>query len=406
MAQAFWIPHFESIDYCHKGGYDKLIHERTSRFIQSISLAKTALFIPKRRFTMMFKILATLFCAFLWIAGPAFAATYSYYLPYFYESATSNAASGLALRNCSVAGRVNLSVSVYSQTGTKLKFATNAKIPATLPTRGQNAFLVDTSLSTAKGWVRVDSDQPLVGLCFISVDGFMMDVPIFSELQKLLYVPHCAQNDTWDTSVFIANPNSTQTSVTITVVNDVGSDAIKMFYTIPANGSREYKLDDLLPSDLRNGSVEISASQGVAAFALYQNLKTTSGSSFAGISAIKPPSASDDDDDDDDDDSSFDGTWTGSATATTSTDYYGDPCSGATLSFTVTGGEINGTARDSYGETYNIEGTIDDAGNIYAGIFVGDETGGTFSGKASGNKATGTWSEVYGCRGTWSLSKR
>jgi len=97
-----------------------------------------------------------------------------------------------------------------------------------------------------------------------------------------------AQNAGWDTVVYVCNPNDSAATVDLTFVRSGGTEAANHEYTLPANGSGKYLLSGILGgSTCASGSLEIEASQGVAAFALYHNLKTGS-RSYAGVSAVEP----------------------------------------------------------------------------------------------------------------------
>lgn len=218
---------------------------------------------------------------FLSITSSSFAGDYSYYLPYFTTDAEYW--SGLGLRNSNSTQGANVSVTVYESDGNVVMRESKS-----LPARGQNAFVVGDGLS-AQGWMSVDSDQPLTGLCFFGTKGFnsyMADITLIPELSTILHVPHIAQNDQWDTTVMICNPNASNTAVTLTFADQDGNALSPKTYTIAPNGSGKYNVADLV-SDAASGSVEISASQGVAGFALYHNLKQ-GGMSYAGISAVQP----------------------------------------------------------------------------------------------------------------------
>ncbi len=210
---------------------------------------------------------------------------YFYYLPYFTQGADNW--TGVGLRNTNLSQNANVSVVVYEQNG-------NAGEPENkvLPPRGQDAFVVGSGLS-GEGWIRVNSDQPLTGLCFFGAIGEnsrMADITLISDLAERLHVPHVGQNFQWDTAIMICNPNDVSTTVTLTFMDKDGNTLTSQSYTIPANGSGKYAVAGLVGgAEYVNGSVEISASHGVAAFALYNDLKS-GGSSYAGISAVNPDS--------------------------------------------------------------------------------------------------------------------
>jgi len=215
--------------------------------------------------------------------GEVGALYFPYFLPYFM---TKNGYwTGVGLRNESPWWPADVTVQAFSSTGTVLATETR-KIPA----RGQRAFMVGMG-TNSEGWVKVTSNQPLTDLAFIaqgSGDDLMFDMTLVSEPATTLRVPHVAQDGTWDTIVYVCNPISSETAMRLSFV-DSGGVTVKTSqeYRIPAYGSGRYPLSDLLEKGAyTSGSVEIAASQGVVAFALYHNLKTGL-SSYAGISAVE-----------------------------------------------------------------------------------------------------------------------
>ncbi|OQX27019.1 MAG: hypothetical protein BWK80_07415 [Desulfobacteraceae bacterium IS3] len=210
--------------------------------------------------------------------------SYEYYLPYFTEG--SDNWTGLGLRNSGDSQNANITVTVADQNG-------NASDPIrkVLSSKGQDAFVVSSS-SGKEGWIRVNSDSPLTGLCFFGTTGqgsHMADITLIPDLSKTLYVPHVGQNYQWDTTIMVCNPNASAASLSLTFRDKDGQALSPRSYTIAAGGSGKYKVADLTGNtEYVNGSVEISADQGVAAFALYTDLKWNKGMSFAGISAVSP----------------------------------------------------------------------------------------------------------------------
>ena len=67
----------------------------------------------------------------------------------------------MGLKNSSDSQGANVSVIVYDQSGNVVMTEDN-----TIPARGQDAWMVGAGLEN-EGWVRVSSNQPLTGLCFI-----------------------------------------------------------------------------------------------------------------------------------------------------------------------------------------------------------------------------------------------
>ena len=50
----------------------------------------------------------------------------------------------------------------------------------------------------------------------------MADVPITDSLSPSLVIPHVAQSSTWDTQIFIANPNNSLNSIEMTYYDKQG----------------------------------------------------------------------------------------------------------------------------------------------------------------------------------------
>lgn len=207
---------------------------------------------------------------------------HTYYLPYLISS--NEYATGLALRNMSTTTDAIVTVTGYSPTGETI-YAFPQKISA----RGQVNFIAgrDTNLL---GWLKIESTQPLGGLSFVAHGSpvpYMADMSLIGDLYTSLLIPHVAQTSDWDTRVMICNPNVNAATVTLRFVNQNGEVLFTKEYQVTANGSSDIKLDDLAEqNDLKSGSVEIISTEGVAAFALYENLKA-GGYYFSGISSIE-----------------------------------------------------------------------------------------------------------------------
>ena len=207
-------------------------------------------------------------------------AAYNYYLPYY--SSAGNSWTGLGLANLNHENPVNLQVTVFSRDGDRL--ATEQR---TVLAYGQEAFAVTPELDN-NGWILVNSDQKISGLAFVDnglEPSLMADIPFTDELSKCLVIPHVAQDDTWDTIIFICNPTSETVSVAIKYVDQVGVEQGIMNYTIPAYGSGEYLLSVVFNNEIPlSGRVEINCLSGISAFALYTNQKS-GGNYCAGINA-------------------------------------------------------------------------------------------------------------------------
>ena len=208
--------------------------------------------------------------------------SHSYYLPYFKDA--SNYWTGLGLRNLSADSNANIEAVIYDENGT-IQITEEANIPK----RGQDSFVTGKEMPD-EGWIKINSTQSLGGLCFVGTkgaDNYMADVPFTSESSDSLIIPHVAQGPQWDTCVMVCNPNKTQTTVTLTFVDQNGNVLFTAIKTVAANGSFKYDLSEMVSSSeiSYGGSVEISATQGVVAFGLYNNLKN-GGYCYSGINAI------------------------------------------------------------------------------------------------------------------------
>ncbi len=194
--------------------------------------------------------------------------------------------SGLGITNLNSTNAAKVTITIFNQKGAVL--ATQFK---TLPARGQDAFIVGAGV-TDNGWIEIISTRQLAGLNFLgeykdsSTDYYLGDVPFVQMLSNSLLIPHVAQNATWDTDVYAANPNTVTTTISYVYTSKTGIASTPYVTTIPANGSQQISVTDITHDiDVQGGCVTISSAQGLAAFALYNNLKTGS-YSYAGIKAV------------------------------------------------------------------------------------------------------------------------
>ena len=211
---------------------------------------------------------------------------YRYYLPYFEAGGTLF--TGVALNNTNPSEAAAAAVTVYSQDGTKLE-----RSEISLPAMGQASLVAGKGLDD-KGWILVESNRKLAGLCFIadSSQGYLMfDITLIPELSTLLHVPHVAQDKTWDTDIYICNPNGQEVIVTLTFRNTGGQVIATKNVAIPANGSGAYQVGELLGEGLGSVALEADPSGpgGIAAFAVYYNGENVPGGmAKSGISAVSP----------------------------------------------------------------------------------------------------------------------
>jgi hypothetical protein len=221
---------------------------------------------------------AALFMVFL-CTGTAFAG-YTYYLPYY--AGQGGYWTGVAVANSSATLTANMSATVYDENG-GIQITENNYIAP----NGQKAFAIGSALEF-EGWMKVNSDVALTGLCFFGGTSFdyMADISFIHTTSTSLFIPHVAQDDTWDTKILACNPNNSATGITITFVNEDGQPTHTKDYTLGANASGQYELATILDGGTApNGKVVITATQGIAAFALYNNQKIGY-NCYSGISAV------------------------------------------------------------------------------------------------------------------------
>lgn len=323
----------------------------------------------------------------------------SYYIPYFNDVGYG---VGVSLRNNSDSASAEATVLLSRQSGLPMPAYSE---DFDLGPRGQDACIVGGG-SNQKGWIRVLSDSALTGLCFVMREGspaLMYDITMDRELSTKLYIPHVAENDRWNTTIMIGNPNFAQCSVDITPFDADGTALPKYSTTITANGSAEYKLSDILGGEtMARGSVEIDSNWGVSAFALYEEDYNnplnpgTWGMSCAGISAVISRAGGEGEDV-----HPYDGVWDGHAVTTSG----GGWCGTADFTMIIVDSQITGTAEDSWGDTYDLSGTVDATGHITMGVADSGDCFAIYSGQLTGSTGSGTWEDDEECSGTWEADR-
>ncbi len=322
---------------------------------------------------------------------------HTYSLPRF--DTTGGKWTGVALRNASTTTAASVTLTVFKESG-----GLPAEVKTiSIPPSGQWVDMVGRGI-TNTGWIRILSSTPITGLCFIArttPDDLMYDIALISETSTSLCVPHVAQSASapvWDTSVMVCNPNLSQATVTCRFYRSDGVPLDPVSYPpLPAYGSRVCEVSDLTGgTNYTSGSVEITGSLGIAAFALYHSLNSPAGEKYyAGISAMPCT--------EDSGEHLFDGQWTGTAVSVPLTAL----CGTATINMTITDSVISGTATDSWYETYTLSGMVYPTGDIEAAMASGDDANlAQFSGVLSGDAGSGTWEDIEGCSGTWTLTRQ
>ena len=204
---------------------------------------------------------------------------YTYYLPGF--NTESGYWTGLGLTNRQIATTATVNAKIFSNQGVHLRTEL-----ISIDGGGQKAGAIGSGLA-AQGWVQLDSTTPLAGLCFIGSNSGMADVPVTETLENSLVVPHIAQDDFWDTTLMVCNPNDNAISLQIIYRDISGSELASRTYPLLAFGGAVYPLAEIFSGFIPlAGSITLQATPGIAAFALYSNLKTGTGKSFAGINAV------------------------------------------------------------------------------------------------------------------------
>ncbi len=101
-------------------------------------------------------------------------------------------------------------------------------------------------------------------------------------------------------------------------------------------------------------------------------------------------------------------TYEGTAPVTNSDD---DQCGHfVQLTIVICDKSISGEAVDSFANSYFLQGTVDDSGNVSGTFYEEDdfqeeEPIGTFTGTLTGNTVSGLWQSEWGCYGTFNLEK-
>ena len=208
----------------------------------------------------------------------------TYYIPYC--KFDTHTWTGLALRNLSGDSDAAINATVYNSNGASIE-----TVQTVLPANGQSSFAVGQSLS-GNGWICVESDQPLGGLCLVgdvSMNNLIFDVALTDTLSPLLCIPHVAQNETWDTTLMICNPHDIPVTFEVTFYGQQGNIVSTTSLDLPARGSGVFSVETTVGTG--PGSITIDArdsgTTGLSAIALFTNSdKVENGLAKAGLSAV------------------------------------------------------------------------------------------------------------------------
>lgn len=206
--------------------------------------------------------------------------SYEYYAPYF--KFDSSHWTGLAITNMDSDHAAQVDVTLYGSDGWALD---SRRVD--LEPKGQTAYVLDNG-GDETGWIQVESTRKLAGLVFAGqtgTSGTMVDVPFTDKTHEKLILPHAAFDSSWDTTVYVANPNEFMASVTLTFHTTQGEEAGSVDLNIFGQASEEVPLSAICHGkQYPSGSVEIRSDEPVCAFAIYSNAKI-GGKSAAGIAA-------------------------------------------------------------------------------------------------------------------------
>lgn len=211
--------------------------------------------------------------------------SFTYYLPLFMYS--DDYLTGVGISNSSVSRQANVVINIFDNIGEIIY-----KETLSVPPDGQKTKILYTE-NNCQGWSKIVSDQPLTGVCFMiaagsGTDNFMADIAFSPRTYTDLHVPHVSSDNSWDTHLFVANPNDFEETVYIDVITSEGILIDSSSKKIVALGSTDFTLSSLLHGKpIVGGKVKMFASTGFVAFALYSNIKSGA-RSFAGINPMEP----------------------------------------------------------------------------------------------------------------------
>jgi len=96
-----------------------------------------------------------------------------------------------------------------------------------------------------------------------------------------------------------------------------------------------------------------------------------------------------------------DGTYDISAVATTELDVNGGTCGDASGALMIDNSEISGSVLSTNGHVFDLSGSVTSSGVVTGGFAQSGQSAASFEGAFSGDRASGTWSDVFECVGTW-----
>ncbi len=337
----------------------------------------------KKRFIITAAILACL--ALL----PFSAWAFTYYIPY-YENGPG-IGTGIAFRNLSATDQTEVSVEVYDQSGTLVQQTSFPLAP-----NGQLSTVIGDE-TVRHGWIFVESEQKVAGLCIVGTENGIMDVPFNRIVSTEIVIPHIAQDDRWDTTAIVSNPNDTNANLTVFFFGEDGAQISQESFELLALGSERIAVADFFQQDGQSsGSMVMEADVGIVAFAFYDNEKI-GGFGSAGIDG-HPLTIS-----------NFDGAWTGTFTPLVEVNDSGEPCIAPTdVPVEVNDRTMTGTVDAGESGQFDLNGRIDTDGNV-SGTLSDTSQGNPswfFTGLNDNQVMSGDWEAADGCSGTWTMQRQ
>ena len=106
-----------------------------------------------------------------------------------------------------------------------------------------------------------------------------------------------------------------------------------------------------------------------------------------------------------DSDPNFDGSYSLAAVSTTTFDVNGGQCGDASGAVLIEDSQMSGSVLTTNGTVFDVSGSITSAGSVTGGFAQSGQNAVTFDGSVSGNQGSGTWTDIFECTGTWTLTK-
>ena len=191
---------------------------------------------------------------------------------------TGNWWTGIGLANPQSTA-VNVTLTAYSPSGAPIGNST-----ISLPANGQTSFMVKDQLGVSgKGWISVESSQPIVGLELFGDNntGQFTGVPPSTYLFTTLTIPHFDTTAAWWTGIALANPNGTPANVTVTAYNQSGAPIGTSTISLAANGQTSFDVKTQLGVS-STGWISVISDQLIVGLEILGSM-TTSGALAGGM---------------------------------------------------------------------------------------------------------------------------